>query len=152
MLRQFGTIEESAFPPCMQALIAALTSGTNLSHAGRFSLTTFLHTIGMNVSGIAQLYARSPDFDPEKTMYQVEHITGRGGSGTEYNAPACAAMRTTGLCVHRDPLCERVAHPLSYYTVKKKDRAQRGPKKPEGEKEGKKGEEKKEEKTPAPST
>jgi len=143
MLRQFGTIEESAFPPCMQALIAALTSGANLTHAGRFSLTTFLHTIGMDVSGIAQLYARSPDFDPEKTMYQVEHITGRGGSGTEYTAPACAAMRTTGLCVHRDPLCERVAHPLSYYTVKKKARTSKGAKKPEGEKE---------EKTPTSST
>ena len=130
----------------MQALIAALTSGTNLSHAGRFSLTTFLHTIGMNVSGIAELYARSPDFDPEKTMYQVEHITGRGGSGTEYNAPACAAMRTTGLCVHRDPLCERVAHPLSYYTVRKKDQ------KVKGKKGDEKKEEKKEEKTPTSST
>ncbi len=146
MLRQFGTIEESAFPPCMQALMAALTSGTNLTHAGRFSLTTFLHTIGMDVSGIARLYARSPDFDLEKTMYQVEHITGRGGSGTEYTAPACAAMRTTGLCVHRDPLCERVAHPLSYYTVKKKDQ------KVKGKKGDEKKEEKQEEKTPTSST
>ena len=55
-------------------------------------------------------------------MYQVEHITGRGGSGTEYTAPACPAMRTTGLCVNRDHLCERVNHPLSYYKVKKKNR------------------------------
>jgi DNA primase large subunit len=121
MLQQFGVIEESAFPPCMQALITALTAGTNLTHAGRFSLTTFLHTIGMDVNGIAELYARSPDFDPERTMYQVEHITGRGGSGTEYTTPACAAMRTTGLCVHRDALCEKVSHPLSYYRAKKRD-------------------------------
>jgi len=121
MLQQFGAIEESAFPPCMQALISALTSGTNLTHAGRFSLTSFLHTIGMDVSGIAQLYGRSPDFDIEKTMYQVEHITGRGGSGTEYTTPACAAMRTTGLCVNRDPLCEKVGHPLSYYKLRKKN-------------------------------
>ncbi len=78
MLQQFGTIEESAFPPCMQALVTALTAGTNLTHAGRFALTTFLHTIGMDVTGIGQLYARSPDFDLEKTMYQVEHITGQG--------------------------------------------------------------------------
>src|SRR5512136_17288 len=35
MLRQFGSVEESAFPPCMQALIKALTAGTNLTHAGR---------------------------------------------------------------------------------------------------------------------
>ena len=75
----------------------------------------------MDVNGICQLYARSPDFDLEKTMYQVEHITGRGGSGTEYTAPACAAMRTTGLCIHSDDLCERVNHPLSYYRAKQRD-------------------------------
>jgi DNA primase large subunit len=85
----------------------------------------------MDVNAIAELYARSPDFDPEKTMYQVEHITGRGGSGTEYSAPACAAMRTTGLCVHQDPLCEKVNHPLSYYKTKKRDQYKKGPKKPE---------------------
>jgi len=130
MLQQFGAIEESAFPPCMQALITALTAGTNLTHAGRFALTTFVHTIGMDVPAIAQLYARSPDFDPEKTMYQVEHITGRGGSGTEYTAPACAAMRTTGLCVNRDAICENTNHPLSYYRYKKRELAKR-PKKPE---------------------
>jgi DNA primase large subunit len=129
MLQQFGTIEENSFPPCMQALITALTAGTNLTHAGRFALTTFVHTVGMDVPAIAQLFGRSPDFDIERTMYQVEHITGRGGSGTEYTAPACAAMRTTGLCVNRDPLCERVSHPLSYYKVKKKDRAGKGIKK-----------------------
>ena len=122
MLQQFGIIEESAFPPCMQALILALTAGTNLTHAGRFALTTFIHTIGMDVAGIAQLYARSPDFDPEKTMYQVEHITGRGGSGTEYTAPACAAMKTTGLCIHPDANCAKVNHPLSYYKLKKRER------------------------------
>jgi DNA primase large subunit len=119
MLQQFGAMDENAFPPCIQALITALTAGTNLTHAGRFALTTFLHTIGMDVHAIGQLYARSPDFDPEKTMYQVEHITGRGGTGTEYTAPACAAMRTTGICVHRDALCEKVNHPLSYYKAKK---------------------------------
>jgi DNA primase large subunit len=123
MLQQFGSIEESAFPPCMQALISALTSGINLTHAGRFALTTFVHTVGMDVPAIAQLYGRSPDFDAQKTMYQVEHITGRGGSGTEYTTPACAAMRTTGLCVNRDALCETVNHPLSYYKYKKRDMA-----------------------------
>jgi DNA primase large subunit len=144
MLQQFGTIEESAFPPCMQALITALTAGTNLTHAGRFALTTFLHTIGMDVAGIANLYGRSPDFDIEKTMYQVEHITGRGGSGTEYTTPACAAMLTTGICVHKDKLCERVSHPLSYYKAKKKDIAKiRKPAVAEQSGEGK---------TPAPPT
>jgi DNA primase large subunit len=129
MLQQFGSIEESAFPPCMQALIQALTSGANLTHAGRFALTTFIHTIGMDVMGIAQLYARSPDYDPDKTMYQVEHITGRGGAGTEYTAPACAAMKTTGLCINKDLLCEKIAHPLSYYKIRKNDPSRKSPEK-----------------------
>jgi DNA primase large subunit len=118
MLEQFGAVDETRFPPCMQALITAITSGMNISHAGRFSLTAFLHNIGMDSTQIVELFCRAPDFDVAKTLYQVEHISGRGG--TEYTAPSCAAMRTTGLCVRRDALCERIGHPLSYYKGKKK--------------------------------
>lgn len=78
----------------------------------------FLHTIGLNVAQIADVFARAPDFDPDMTMYQVEHISGRGG-GTEYTPPSCATMRTFGLCANRDKDCERVNHPLSYYRFKK---------------------------------
>ncbi|MDD1718663.1 MAG: DNA primase regulatory subunit PriL [Methanoregulaceae archaeon] len=118
MLEQFGVVDETSFPPCMQALIAALGSGTNLPHTGRFALTAFLHNIGMESSGIIELYSSAPDFDIQRTMYQVEHITGRGG--TEYTAPSCAAMKTTGLCVRRDQVCERVSHPLNYYRYRKR--------------------------------
>jgi DNA primase large subunit len=118
ILEEFGTIEESFFPPCIQALTAAITSGGNLPHVGRFALTAFLHTIGMNVSSIVELYCRAPDFDAGKTLYQVEHISGRGG--TEYTPPSCATMRTYGICVKPDSLCEHVNHPLSYYKAKKK--------------------------------
>jgi DNA primase large subunit len=118
MLEQFGAVEEDAFPPCMQALIGALTGGTNITHAGRFSLTAFLNNIGMAPADIIALYCRAPDFDLSKTQYQVEHISGRGG--TEYTAPSCAAMRTNGICVHSDALCEKINHPLSYYRIRKK--------------------------------
>jgi DNA primase large subunit len=118
MLEQFGTVDEESFPPCMQALIGALTAGTNITHTGRFSLTAFLHNIGMEGTQIVELFCRAPDFDVAKTLYQVEHISGRGG--TEYTAPACAAMRTTGLCIRRDRTCEQVSHPLSYYKLKKR--------------------------------
>jgi DNA primase large subunit len=117
-LEQFGAVEEGLFPPCISALVSAISAGTNLSHMGRFALTAFLHNIGMNTAQIAEFFARAPDFDPGKTMYQVEHISGKGG--TEYTAPACAAMRTNGICVNRDPLCEKVSHPLSYYRIRKK--------------------------------
>ena len=118
ILRDFGEVEEGAFPPCLQSLVSAITAGTNLPHAGRFAITAFLHNIGMNPVQIVEIFARAPDFDPEKTRYQVEHISGRGG--TEYTAPSCATLRTTGFCVKKDSLCERVNHPLSYYRIKKR--------------------------------
>ena len=93
----------------MAALIMALAGGANLTHMGRFALTAFLHTIGLSVTQIVEVYQRSPDFDIEKTLYQVEHISGR--SGTEYTPPSCATMETNGLCVHRDALCERIGRP-----------------------------------------
>lgn len=124
MLEQFGEVDETSFPPCMQAIIAALCGGTNLPHTGRFALTAFLHNIGMESSAIIEMYCSAPDFDLQRTMYQVEHITGRGG--TEYTAPSCAAMKTTGLCVKRDPVCDKVSHPLSYYRLKKRVKERSG--------------------------
>jgi DNA primase large subunit len=118
-VQNYGEIQEGAFPPCIQDLTASLMNGKNLTHLGRFALTSFLHNIGMSINQIAELYARSPDFDPLKTMYQVEHITGREGTGTEYNCPACAAMETNSLCINQDKICAFVNHPLTYYKKKK---------------------------------
>ncbi len=118
LIEDMGEVEEGSFPPCMQAILTALTGGTNITHSGRFALTAFLHNIGMDKNQIVELYCRAPDFDVSKTMYQVEHISGRGG--TEYTAPGCASMRTFGLCVNRDEICGKVNHPLSYYRRKKR--------------------------------
>ena len=76
----------------------------------------------MDSTRIIEFYTRAPDFDVARTQYQVEHISGRGGAGTEYTAPSCAAMRTFGICVKSDLLCEKVNHPLSYYKLRKKGR------------------------------
>ena len=59
------------------------------------------------------LYRMAPDFREDMTRYQVEHIT--GGSGTEYTAPSCKTMMTYGNCSGKNPMCEWVTHPLSYY-------------------------------------
>jgi len=120
MLEEFGSVEESAFPPCMQAIIAALVQRTHLTHMGRFAVTAFLHNIGMQNTRIVELYGHVPDFDLSKTMYQVDHISGQGGSGTEYTSPLCSTMKTHALCVHPDALCSKVTHPLSYYKQKKR--------------------------------
>jgi DNA primase large subunit len=118
ILEQFGMIEEEYFPPCINALIDAISQGRNIPHTGRFALTAFLHTIGMSSAQIVEIFTRAPDFDVSRTLYQVEHIS--GSSGTEYTPPACATMLTFGLCVNRDKICDQINHPLSYYKFRKK--------------------------------
>jgi DNA primase large subunit len=120
MLEEFGSVEESAFPPCMQAIINALIQSASLPHMGRFAITAFLHNIGMDNTRIIELYGHVPNFDLGKTMYQVEHISGRGGIGTEYLSPLCSTMKTYALCIHPDALCNKITHPLTYYKQKKK--------------------------------
>lgn len=114
-LAEFGTIDESAYPPCIQSLISAAAAGVNLTHSGRFSMTAFLHNVGMNNEQIAGIFARSPDYNPDMTNYQVDHIL-----TNEYTTPSCATMLTHGVCVNKDRLCESVSHPLNYYRSKKK--------------------------------
>ena len=119
VMEQFGEVDEGAFPPCMKAIISSVTDGTNIPHTARFSLTAFMHTIGMDINGIVGVFTRAPDFNVDMTMYQVDHIS--GGGGTEYTPPQCVTMKTYGLCCP-DGICKskKFQHPLSYYKYKKK--------------------------------
>ncbi len=108
-----GKIEEGAFPPCIKSMLSQVSAGTNLGHSARFALTSFLLQINMSVEDVIALFNTSPDFDEERTRYQVEHIA--GASGTKYKPPSCSTMTTYGNCPGEDELCKRIRHPLSYY-------------------------------------
>ena len=114
-LAEFGAIDESAYPPCIQALIQGAAAGINLTHSGRFALVSFLHLIGMDATQIESIFARSPDYNPDMTMYQVDHIL-----TNEYTPLSCVTMLTHGICVSKDATCEKVSHPLNYYREKKR--------------------------------
>jgi len=116
-LEEFGTINESAYPPCIQALIQSALAGENLVHSGRFTMVAFLHTIGMASEQIESIFSQSPNYNAEMTEYQVNHIL-----GNEYVPLACPKMLTNGLCVHKDKLCnsDKINHPLGYYQRKKR--------------------------------
>jgi len=113
---EFAEIDSECFPPCIRHLLAAVQSGQNIAHSARFALTSFLANIGMGEDQITDVYRVLPDFDEDKTRYQVRHIL--GSSGTAYTAPSCATMATYGNCVGKEALCERVSHPLSFYRKK----------------------------------
>jgi DNA primase large subunit len=108
-----GKVEEGAFPPCIKKMLSDVAKGVNLAHSARFALVSFLLQINMTADEIVSLFNTSPDFDAQRTRYQVEHIA--GASGTIYKPPACATMTTYGNCPGEDELCRRIRHPLSYY-------------------------------------
>lgn len=111
-------LDESCFPPCMEVLIEGIKKGEGIPHTARFAVTAFLRTVGVSMDEIVDMYDTFPDFDEEKTRYQVEHISG-DSSGTEYLPPGCGTMRTYGNCPEQlmDSRCraDTVTHPLSYY-------------------------------------
>jgi len=109
-----GALVPEAFPPCMKALLADLEEGRPLSHIARFTITSFLLHVGMNVEDILDLFRKAPDFREDIARYQIEHIAGKRGS-TEYTPPSCAYLDTVHLCVGKDRLCKAIRHPLSYY-------------------------------------
>ncbi len=131
----FGEVDVESFPPCMKRMLAMVQAGANLSHPGRFALTSFLFNIGVKREDILATFGTSPDFDQSKTKYQVDHITGEI-SGTTYTPPNCHTMRTLSVCFQPDNLCqaEWVKHPLIYYRAKcrrKRRLAQAAAEKPE---------------------
>ncbi|MDD1773289.1 MAG: DNA primase large subunit PriL, partial [Methanomassiliicoccales archaeon] len=132
--QDLGKITIVKFPPCMRRLVGIAQAGENMPHSGRFALTAFLHAIGLSQDDILSLFSSSPDFDPSKTRYQIEHITGEI-SGTEYTPPECSTMRSYSICFEPDALCNsgKMKHPLTYYRIKsiKRRRTPAPPKKPE---------------------
>jgi len=112
------TMVTAAFPPCIKELYNTIKSGRNLSHIGRFALTSFLINVGMTVENVVDLFRSFSDFDERMTRYQVEHIAGEKGSRTKYIPPRCDTLRTHGVCVGTDETCKRIRHPLGFYRRK----------------------------------
>ncbi len=104
-----------AFPPCIKKLYDTIKSGRNISHIGRFALTSFLINIGMTTESVVNLFHSLPDFNERLTRYQVEHIAGRRGSRTKYIPPMCDTLQTHGVCHNKDEICREIRHPLTYY-------------------------------------
>ncbi|MFH0749038.1 MAG: DNA primase large subunit PriL [Candidatus Bathyarchaeota archaeon] len=108
----------AAYPPCIKKLYDSLISSEHISHMGRFTLTSFLLTAGMNTDDLIKIYTSSSDFNHEQTRYQIEHIAGGKGSRIKYKPPFCSTLKTHNLCFNMDELCTKIRHPLTYYSRK----------------------------------
>lgn len=114
-----GKLDTKKLPSCMKNILAAIQAGENVPHMGRFALVSFLHSLRLSNNEILKLFSTAPDYEEERTRYQVEHITGYSSS-TAYSPPGCDKMRTYGICPTEeiDELCRKKRHPLSYYKAK----------------------------------
>ena len=122
-----GKLSIEKLPPCMKNILKAIQSGENVPHMCRFALVAFLNSLKLGTKEILDLFSRAPDFEEDKTRYQIEHITG-DISSTSYAPPGCDKMRTYGICPveEMDDLCKKRRHPLSYYRAKwKQDKVEK---------------------------
>ncbi len=113
-------INIEAFPPCIKKLHETLKSGGNLSHMGRFTLTSFLINIGLNEKKVLKIFEEVMDFDETKTLYQIEHIAGKKGSRTKYSPPKCETLKTHGICSNSTGVCGEVRRPIDCYEMRLK--------------------------------
>jgi len=111
-------VSQSAFPPCIIALYDSASHGRHLGHVGRFTLTSFLVTIGMVPEKVAEVFRSSSDYNARLTRYQVEHIAGSRGSGTKYTPPSCSTLQPHGVCTNTAEICRWIHHPLQYHLLK----------------------------------
>lgn len=115
----FGPVRRELFPPCITEIFGQMKRGEMIPHHARFAFASFLGTIGMDSEQAIDFFREVPNFDPEKSRYQIEHITGERGV-EKYTPPGCQWMQTNGCCplAKRDNLCAKIKHPLSYYRAR----------------------------------
>jgi len=119
-----GSQISEVFPPCVKEILSQANEGQNLSHNQRLFLTFFLHALDYSVEKIVDIFSTLPDFDREKTMYQVKFAKKKG-----YDPHSCRTLKSLNLCKaskYKDDLClngyhskkldedKKISHPLFY--------------------------------------
>jgi DNA primase large subunit len=129
-LEEFDNIvqaQESEYPPCITGFLKRAATGQHMSHVERFTLVTYLLHQGVSVDSIVNLFSGLPDFNAEKTRYQVEDLAGkRYGENKPYVTYNCSTLQTHGVCSGPvDPICRTIRNPLTYH-LRKQRRQQAG--------------------------
>lgn len=124
-LEEFDQIvraQESEYPPCINGLLKRAATGQHMSHVERFTLVTYLLHQGISVDSIVNLFSGMPDFNADKTRYQVEHLAGkRYGENKPYVTYNCSSLQTHGVCSGPvDQICRTIKNPLTYHLRKQR--------------------------------
>ena len=106
--------EESDWPPCMQKIIADLSSGVNVNHFGRLFLASMSATLALPQESCVNFFRGAPDFSEATTTYQVEHVYTH-----EYTPAGCGKLKVNHNCPvlpGDNRTCDQswMDHPLKY--------------------------------------
>ncbi len=124
-LEEFDQIvraQESEYPPCITGLLKRAALGQHMSHVERFTLVTYLLHQGVSIDSIVNLFSGMPDFNADKTRYQVENLAGiRYGGNKPYVTYNCSSLQTHGVCSGPvDRICKTIRNPLTYHLRKQR--------------------------------
>jgi len=116
-------------PPCVIEVLKKAEEGQNLVHHERLYIVWFLLALEYPVEYVVNIFSILPDFDREKTTYQVEYAKKKN-----YTPYQCSTLKSLGLCMavkYKDELCltgygsqdpserKELKHPLGYVRIKK---------------------------------
>ena len=125
---EFKSVEGSEistnFPPCIKEILSKIQEGQNLIHNERLFIVWFLIAVNYQVDTIINLFSSMPDFNREKTAYQVNYTKKK-----KYTPYKCSTLKSFNLCMakkFKDKLClegflsrklneqKFITHPLFY--------------------------------------
>jgi len=116
------------YPPCVLEILKKAKEGQNLVHHERLFIVWFLLALEYPVEHIVDVFSTLPDFDREKTNYQVEYAKKK-----KYTPYQCSTLQSISLCKkekYKDTLClegygsiepserKKLKHPLAYVRIK----------------------------------
>ena len=117
------------FPPCIREILSKAQDCQNLIHIERLFIVFFLHALSYPEDKIVDLFSTMPDFNREKTAYQVNFAKKKG-----YTPHQSDTLKSLTLCMankFKDEIClegyyskkadgqKKISHPLFYVQLKK---------------------------------
>ena len=123
-----GSDLSESFPPCLKEILQKAQDGVNLTHNERLFLVFLLHALEYPVEKIVHIFSVLPDFNREKTLYQVNFALEK-----KYTPHKCDTLKSLDFCMaekYKDELCldgyysrkteeqKKISHPLFYIQIK----------------------------------
>jgi DNA primase large subunit len=123
-----GKDMKNIFPPCVLEIHNKAKEGQNLVHTERLFILWFLNALKYPEEEIVNIFSTLPDFDRDKTTYQVKYAIKKG-----YTPYSCKSLKSYTLCMaknYKDKLCldgyfssklqehRQISHPLFYVQYK----------------------------------